>query len=163
MEKVKAGAVERARIDDVPRIHQLINHFADKGEMLHRPLSEIYENIRDYFVYREEDEAVACIALHVLWSDLAEIKAAAVDEDRQLQGVGTQLVQACLDEAGRLGIPSVFCLTYKPEFFERFGMRRVDLMDLPRKVWGECFRCAKFPDCDEIALIVDLDLAEQTK
>ena len=102
---------EKARISDAAQMHQLINYFADKGEMLARPLSEIYENIRDYFVLREGERVIGCAALHVSWSDLAEIKSVAVAEDSQRQGIGDQLIEACLREAKELGIPAVFCLT----------------------------------------------------
>src|SRR3990172_6680692 len=95
--------VEKARVTDAPSIHRLVNSFADRGEMLHRPLSEIYEHIRDYFVIRDGDELVGCAALHVSWEDLAEIKAMAVREEDQNQGVGRLLTQACLDEARGLG------------------------------------------------------------
>lgn len=145
--------VEKAKVSDVSRMHQLINFFADKGEMLPRSLGEIYENIRDYFVIRQDERVIACVALHVSWSDLAEIRSMAVAEEAQKQGIGTQLVEACLNEARELGIDTIFCLTYKPEFFERFGFGQVDKMELPRKVWSECFHCPKFPDCDEVALI----------
>jgi len=139
-------------------MHQLINYFADKGEMLPRPLSEIYENIRDYFVVRQGERVVACAALHVAWLDLAEIKSVAVAEDSQMRGVGVQLIEACLKEAKELGIPTVFCLTYKPAFFEKFGFCQRDKMELPRKVWTECYHCPKFPNCDEVALICHLDV-----
>jgi amino-acid N-acetyltransferase len=144
--------VEKARINDAPRMHELINYFAEKGEMLARSLSEIYENIRDYLVVRENGEVMACAALHVSWSDLAEIKSMAVAEDKQRQGIGNQLVEACLGEAEKLGIATVFCLTYKPAFFEKHGFSQVDKMELPQKVWTECYRCPKFPNCDEVAL-----------
>jgi len=147
---------EKARISDVPQMHKLINSFADKGEMLARSLSEIYENIRDYFVVRQGERVIACVALHVSWSDLAEIKSLAVAEDCQQQGIGDQLIAACLGEAKELGIPTIFCLTYKPAFFERCGFSQVDKAELPHKVWGECYRCPKFPDCDEVALIYHL-------
>jgi len=146
--------IDRARIGDVPQMHELINYFADRGEMLARSLSEIYENIRDYFVLRQSERVIACAALHVMWSDLAEIKSVAVAEDWQKQGVGDQLVMACLNEAKELGIPTVFCLTYKPAFFERRGFSQVDKMELPQKVWTECYRCPKFPNCDEVALSI---------
>ena len=142
-------------------MHRLINYFAARDEMLPRSLSELYENIRDYFVIRQIDRVIACAALHVAWSDLAEIKSVAVAEDNQAQGLGTQLVEACLEEARVLGIPSVFCLTYKPSFFERLGFCQVDKKELPRKVWTECYRCPKFPNCDEVALVCHLDLGEQ--
>jgi len=144
--------VEKAGISDVAQMHQLINYFADRGEMLARPLSELYENIRDHFVIRQGERIIACAALHIIWSDLAEIKSLAVAEDSQEQGIGAQLVEACLNEAKGLGIPTVFCLTYKPPFFEQFGFSQTDKMELPRKVWTECYRCPKFPDCDEVAL-----------
>ncbi len=150
--------VEKARISDVPQMHKLINYFADKDEMLARPLSEIYENIRDYFVVREGERVIACAALHVSWSDLAEIKSLAVAEDSQEQGIGAQLVEACLREARELGIITAFCLTYKPGFFEQCGFSQVEKTELPHKVWGECYRCPKFPNCDEVALIYHLEV-----
>jgi len=145
--------IEKARIQDVGQMHHLINYFADRNEMLARSLSEIYENIRDYFVVREDDKVIACVALHVMWEDLAEIKSLAVAEGSQKRGIGSELVRACLQEARELGLSTIFCLTYKPEFFERASFTRIDKMELPHKVWTECFRCPKFPNCDEVALI----------
>ena len=149
--------MEKARIKDVPQMHQLVNYFADKGLMLPRSLSEIYESIRDYFVVRQGELVIACAALHVSWSDLAEVKSVAVAEESQQQRIGAQLLEACLQEARELGIPTVFCLTYQPTFFEKFGFSQVDKMELPRKVWSECYRCPKFPDCDEVALVCNMD------
>ena len=150
--------VEKAKINDVPQIHQLINYFADRDEMLARSLSEIYENIRDYFVVRQGERITACAALHVSWADLAEVKSLAVAEESQQQGIGARLVEACLREAKGLDIPTVFCLTYQPAFFEKFGFSQVDKMELPRKIWTECYRCPKFPDCDEVALIYNSEV-----
>lgn len=138
---------------DATSMHQMISHFADKGEMLPRALSEIYEDIRDYFVVREGGRVIACAALHVTWVDLAEIRSLAVDEKEQKQRIGSLLIQACLEEAKELGIPRVFCLVRKPAFFEKHGFQLIDKMELPQKVWAECYRCPKFPNCDELALI----------
>jgi len=145
--------VDRAKVSDANSMHRMISHFADKGEMLPRALSEIYEDIRDYFVVREGGQVIACAALHVTWVDLAEIRSLAVDEKEQTQSIGSLLTQACLEEAKELGIPRVFCLVRKPTFFERHGFKLIDKTELPQKVWAECYRCPKFPDCDEVALI----------
>jgi len=145
--------VTKAKINDAASMQKLINYFAAKDLMLARALSEIYENIRDYFVVRDGNQVIGCAALHVNWLDLAEIKSLAVDEKKQRQGIGSSLVQACLDEAKQLGMPTVFCLTYKPAFFEKHDFQLIDKMELPRKVWVECYRCPKFPNCDEVALI----------
>ena len=149
-------SIEKAKIGDVPQIQHLVNSFANKGEMLPRPLSEIYENIRDYFVVRKGDQIVACVALHVSWADLAEIKSLAVDHHIQRKGLGAQLVSACVKEAEFLEIPIIFCLTYKPVFFGKQGFVEVDKMKLPKKVWTECFHCPKFPDCGETAMFYTL-------
>jgi amino-acid N-acetyltransferase len=150
------SGVEKARIGDVTQMHRLINYFAGKEEMLPRPLSELYENIRDYFVVRDGDKVVGCAALHVSWEDTAEIRSVAVVDESQRKGVGVGLVKACLAESRELGIATVFCLTYKPEFFERFSFSQVDKMELPRKVWTECYHCPKFPNCDEVAMVCQL-------
>ncbi|MGP8079342.1 MAG: N-acetyltransferase [Dehalococcoidales bacterium] len=148
--------MEKANISEVPRIHKLVNSFAGRGEMLARPLSEIYENIRDFVVVRKGKRIIGCAALHVLWSDLAEIKSVAVDEKMQRQGIGTVLVTACLRDAEELGITTVFCLTYKPKFFEKLGLKEVEKMTLPQKIWTECYRCSKFPNCDETAMTIQI-------
>jgi len=140
-------------VSDATSMHQMISHFADKGDMLPRALSEIYEDIRDYFVVRKGDRVIACVALHVTWVDLAEIRSLAVDEKEQNQKIGPLLIQACLEEAKELAIPRVFCLVRKPAFFEKHGFKLIDKMELPQKVWVECYRCPKFPNCDEVALI----------
>ncbi len=145
--------VEKARVSDANSMHRMVSYFADKGEMLPRALSDIYEGIREYFVVKEGDQVVACVALHVTWVDLAEIRSLAVAEQEQNQRIGSLLIQACLKEAKELGIPKVFCLVRKPAFFEKHGFQLIDKTELPRKVWAECYRCPKFPDCDEVALI----------
>jgi amino-acid N-acetyltransferase len=148
--------IDKATMADAPQIQGLVSSFAAIGEMLPRPLAEIYEHLRDFFVVREDGRVVACAALHIMWEDLAEVRSLAVVENNQEQGLGLVLVNACLEEARRLGIRTVFALTQQPAFFERLGFQRADMMSLPRKVWGECFRCPKFPNCDEIAVTIDL-------
>ncbi len=150
--------IEKAKISDVSQMHKLINYFADKDEMLPRSLSELYENMRDCFVVKEGDKLLGCVSLHVFWSDLAEIRSLAVAEDSRDKGIGVELVRACMKEAEELGIPTVFCLTYRPDLFKKFDFKQVDKMELPRKVWSECYRCPKFPDCDEVALIYSLEV-----
>ena len=147
------SSIEKAKIGDVPQIQKMVNSFAARDEMLPRPLSEIYENIRDYFVVRKGKTVIGCVALHVSWSDLAEVKSLAVGTRYQKSGLGAQLVAACINEAKELDIPVIFCLTYKPVFFAKQGFVEVDKMKLPKKVWSECFHCPKFPDCGETAMM----------
>ena len=143
-------------MSDVKGIHQLIADYAKKGDMLPRSLADIYENLRDYFVFLEDDgELVGSAAIHIMWEDLAEVRSLAVREGRMRRGVGTKLVESCISEAIVLGIGRVFALTYKPEFFEKLGFHVVDKAELPQKIWTDCLKCSKFPDCDEVALVAD--------
>ena len=148
--------LRKATIDDVEKIYKLINDFAAKNVMLPRSLSELYENIRDYFVFIQDDTLVGCAALHIFWKDLAEIKSVAVMETTQRKGIGRKLVRVCIREAHKLRISKMFVLTYVPEFFEKCGFRRVEKETLPHKIWSECVKCHKFPDCGEIPLILEL-------
>ena len=134
----------------------MIAEYAKKGDMLPRSLADIYENLRDYFVFLGNDgELVGSAAIHIMWEDLAEVRSLAVREGRMRRGVGTQLVESCISEAIVLGIARVFALTYKPEFFAKLGFRIVDKAELPQKIWTDCLKCSKFPDCDEVALVAD--------
>ena len=143
-------------MSDVKGIHDLIAEYARKGDMLPRSLADIYENLRDYFVYLGEDgELVGSAAIHIMWEDLAEVRSLAVREGKMRRGVGTQLVESCISEAIMLGIDRVFALTYKPGFFEKLGFQTVDKAELPQKIWTDCLKCSKFPDCDEVALVAD--------
>lgn len=147
------AVVRKARVEDVPRIQKLIHIFADRGEMLHRSLNELYETMRDFTIVEEDGHIVACAAIHVTWDDLAELKSVAVAPQAQGRGYGKMVVQRCLDEARELGLRRVFALTYKPEFFSRFGFQIIDRSMLPHKVWGECIKCHKFPNCNETAMM----------
>ena len=69
-------------------------------------------------------------------------------------------MRACVEEGRALGLTRLFALTYRPGFFERLDWEQADVMNLPRKVWNECYRCPKFPGCDEIAMTLDLQPAE---
>lgn len=149
--------IRKARISDVRSIHVLVMHFADQGLLLPRSLSEIYDHLRDYTVIETSDNnIVGVIALNICWEGLAEVKSLAVREDYQEQGIGRQLVEHCLSEAVVLGIYRVFTLTYQPKFFEKLGFKLVDKSSLPQKIWADCIKCPKFPDCDEVALLLEL-------
>jgi len=148
--------IRKANIKDIKQIQALINFFAKKNIMLPRSLNELYENIRDFWVVQEKGVVTGCCALHISWDDLAEIKALAVKKQQQRQGLGRQLVAACTSEAKELGAKKVFVLTYRPEYFRKFGFKRIKHSSLPHKIWAECINCPKFPSCQEVAMVKKL-------
>ncbi|RJO64448.1 MAG: N-acetyltransferase [Candidatus Omnitrophota bacterium] len=137
-------------------IQGLINSFAKKDLMLARSLNELYETIRDFWIYEDKGKIVGCCALHISWDDLAEVKSLAVKKEKQHKGIGRELVLTCIGEARVLGAKKLFVLTYKPDYFKKFGFVKINHSQLPHKIWVECIRCAKFPDCQETALIKKL-------
>ena len=148
--------IRKARVEDIKQIQEIINAFAKQDLMLPRSLNELYENLRDFWVVEDKKKVVGCAALHISWDDLAEVKSVAVARSKQKKGFGRILVSACLNEAKEMGARKVFVLTYKPEYFKKFGFKRVKHADLPHKVWAECINCCKFPNCQEIALLKSL-------
>jgi amino-acid N-acetyltransferase len=118
-------------------------------------MSELYAQIRDFLVIEDDatGEVVGCGALHVVWEDLAEIRSLAVRISRQREGIGSRLTEALLQEAREMGINQVFVLTYRVKLFERLGFHQMDKSLLPHKIWADCIRCTKFPECDETALV----------
>jgi amino-acid N-acetyltransferase len=118
-------------------------------------MSELYSQVRDFIVSEDDGsgEIVGCGALQIVWEDLAEIRSLAVQTEYQGQGVGTALIEALLEESGQMGVSKVFVLTYRPELFQRLGFALMDKSLLPHKIWADCIRCTKFPECDEIALV----------
>ncbi|HPW35242.1 MAG: Amino-acid acetyltransferase [Syntrophorhabdus sp. PtaB.Bin027] len=145
--------LRKASIKDIKSIHSIVNSAAAKGEMLARSLGELYDNMRDYFVYEERGKVIGAGALHICWEDLAEIRSLCVTESSRGKGIGRMLVEACMEEAKELNIAKVFLLTYQEEFFGKCGFTLVDKKELPQKIWSDCIRCPKFPECDEIAMM----------
>jgi amino-acid N-acetyltransferase len=147
--------IRKAWVLDVKNIHKLLSTFSDRGEILPRPLSEIYDNLRDYCIFCDEKQKtiIGTCAVHITWEDLAEIRSLAVKEEFTKRGIGRKLVERCISEARDLGIHRVFVLTYKREFFEKVGFHLVDKSSLPHKIWADCLKCVKFPDCDETAMM----------
>lgn len=146
----------KAVISDVKAIHTFINTFARKEIVLPRPLNDIYEHVRDFFVVENNGNIIGACSLHILWEDLAEIRSLVVSESDRKKGIGRQLVRKCISEAQKLGIYKVFALTYTPHFFLKMGFKEIDKAELPQKIWGDCMRCPKFPECDEFAVIKQL-------
>jgi amino-acid N-acetyltransferase len=151
--------IRKALIEDVRHIHKLLSHYANQGLLLPRSLSELYDHLRDFFVAIDpsgENHIVGACALGICWEDLAEIRSLAVVENRKGRGIGSQLVEACMHEARSLGLKRIFTLTYSPEFFIRLGYKEVEKSILPHKIWADCLKCPKFPDCDEIAMVIEI-------
>lgn len=149
--------IRKPKLTEVVQIKRLLDTAAKEGQVLPRPVMELYETVRDFVVYVDEQGMAGCCALHIDMENLAEIRSLVVRPDLQREGIGTKLLNACLDEARSLEISRVFALTRAPGFFLRHGFSEIDKHELPHKVFQDCVRCPLFPDCDEVAVVRHLD------
>jgi amino-acid N-acetyltransferase len=150
--------IRKATVQDVKTIHGMLMQLSKQGYLLPRSYTELYSHLRDFFVLApvEKGPILGCCALSITWENLAEIRSLGVAEELRGRGWGKRLVEACLSEAVTLGFFRIFTLTYKTAFFEKVGFVEVSKDVLPQKVWSECIKCPKFPECDEIAMLLEL-------
>ena len=149
----------KAIIQDVISIHKILSYYVNQDILLPRSFADLYEHIRDFYV-EDSSEAngnlIGICSLIVSWKDLGEIRSLSVIESSQNHGIGSKLVEKCLKEAVELGLSRVFALTLRKNFFADLGFEEIDKTLLPHKIWADCIKCPKFPNCDEIAMIISV-------
>lgn len=158
---MESELIRKARIEDAKKMAELINYYAKQGTMLPKPLSRLYENIRDFSVIEENGEIIGCGALHIYWENLAEVRSLVITHNNQRKGLGKKLVDYLLNDARQFNIGVVFALSYKPEFFKKLGFHEVEKESLPHKIWKDCLDCPHFPNCKETALKIHLSGEEE--
>ena len=149
--------VRKPRLTEVTAMKALIDGAADDGNVLQRELPELYENVRDFYVYADEQGVGGLVALHIDMVDLAEVRSLVVRKDVHGGGVGSKLLAAVLEEAAQLDIARVYALTRVPIFFLKNGFSEINKEELPYKVFKDCMRCPLFPGCDEVAVIKEIE------
>ncbi len=149
--------IRKASLKDVKKIHALISEQAKGGHLLARAIADLYSQIRDFSVAVDDDtgEIIGCGALRIVWEDLAEVRSVAVQSQRQGKGVGRKLIETLIEESRTLGIKKVFVLTYRVNLFNKMGFSLMDKGLLPHKIWADCVKCPKFPECDEVAMVME--------
>ena len=145
--------IRRARAEDAPAIHALVHRYAGQDLLLPRPLADIYDRIRDFWVATDKGQVVGCAALRIWWHDLGEVRSLAVAPEAGGHGHGGKLVEAVAHEAQRYGVKVLFALTRIEPWFNTHGFTTVDRRVLYQKVWGDCARCPKRHACDEVAVV----------
>jgi len=151
--------VRPAVIADVPAIYALLDSYAQMGNLLPRSLHELYRHLRDFFVIEIDGKVVACGALEIFTEDLGEVRSLVVADEYKGKGLGHVLVERIIQEARQLGLYRLMALTYVPEFFHHLGFKTVAKNTLPEKVWGICIKCYKYNNCDEVAVLRDVNIS----
>jgi amino-acid N-acetyltransferase len=147
------ASIRRGRVGDAPRLYEMINFYAARGDMLPRPLDYLYNRIREFHVVEAGGEVVGGAALKIIWHNLAEIMSMAVHPDFHGRSLGRRLVESLVQECRDLGIDTICTLTLRPGFFSRLGFREVPKTHLNHKIWQDCDNCSKRDCCDEVPMI----------
>lgn len=141
----------------INKMQQLVLEDVTNGRIIFRSSDEMANTIRSYTLAKDGESIIAFVALHIYTPNLAEVRSLIVDKNYRKKGVGKELVIRALSEAKKLGLDTVFALTYEPGFFKKIGFVETPKEDLPEhKIWADCIKCKHFPICDETALTIKI-------
>ena len=118
--------IRKATIEDIKSIHGLLHRHSHEGDLIPRPLSKLYDHVRDFAVAVDESSGrvVGCCALQFCWEDLGEIRSLVVEPLYRNQGVATALVESCVAEARSFGMTPAFFPDIQGRFFRQIRFRR---------------------------------------
>jgi amino-acid N-acetyltransferase len=131
--------IRRARTSDVPKVKALVDCYASKI-LLEKNLVTLYEAVQEFWVAELDGEVIGCGALHVLWSDLGEVRTVAVHPRVKGRGIGHAIVDRLLEVARELALQRVFVLTFETEFFSRHGFTEIEGTPVTAEVYEEMCR-----------------------
>ena len=141
---------------DVPGILALVNEHVRRGDLLPRTAESIHNTIGNWLVGEQDGSIVACVSLLYYTAVLAEVRSLAVSDGVKGQGWGRAIVDALLAKAQEDDVPTVFALTRAVKFFERVGFSITERERFPEKVWRDCHVCPLLHNCDETAVILQI-------
>ncbi|GLX83911.1 bifunctional protein ArgH [Thalassotalea loyana] len=133
-QRAAAMSVRRAKMSDVDKIHQLVDDWSNKGEILPRTRDNIIHDIQNFVVAELDGQVVGCASLYIYQTDLAEIRSVVIDEAFHGQGQGQALVQYLLEFAHQMELGKIIVLTYIPEYFSQLGFSLIEKSSLPENI-----------------------------
>jgi amino-acid N-acetyltransferase len=131
--------VRRARTSDVPAIKHLVDTYSGRI-LLEKNLVTLYEAVQEFWVAELAGEIVGCGALHVLWSDLGEVRTVAVSRSVKGRGIGHLIVDRLIGVARELQLQRLFVLTFETEFFSAHGFTEIEGTPVTAEVYEEMCR-----------------------
>lgn len=133
--------IRRARTGDVQRIQQLVEPLVQRRILLGKETVTFYESVQEFRVAEDaEGRLIGCGALHVMWSDLGEVRTLAVEDGWLGRGVGRALLTRLEVDARELGLDRLFCLTFEVGFFARNGFVDMGVETVDPQLYAELVR-----------------------
>lgn len=123
---------------DVHAISELVQPYAAEQILITKHLVAYFEDVQEFLIAEDaNEEVIGCGAIHVMWSDLAEIRTLAVHPAWVGRRVGHKLLDALIDQARAMGLERLFCLTFEVEFFTSHGFVEIEGTPVDQEVYDE--------------------------
>lgn len=133
--------IRPATTRDVTAIQALVQPFVQRRILLGKETVTFYEAVQEFRVAETDaGEIIGCGALHVMWSDLGEVRTLAVAESWLGHGVGHALLTRLEQDARELGLSRLFCLTFEVDFFSRHGFSDLGEETIDPNLYAELVR-----------------------
>jgi len=121
--------IRSAHYDDLDGIQALLEPFIQARKLLKRLESELILLMANGFVAEQPGTAtqngkpkiVGFAAVEIYSRKLGEIQCLAVDDGYQGRGIGSDLVRACVERAGKKGILEVMAISASDDFLRKLG------------------------------------------
>ena len=149
--------IRHANAEDVEAIFELLDNYAKQRLLLGRSREDLLYHIKNFVVAELDGQVIACCALRDFGHQLYEVRSLAVDSRHSGKGLGSRIVAHLVDARRNKGACRIFALTYHPALFTRLGFHPVAKELFPPKIWCDCSLCPKKDQCDEDAVMLDID------
>ena len=113
--------IRDATPSDISELQRFLCPFVEAKYILPRTNEDLGVLIRHGFVADGEQEIVGFAAIEIYSRKLAEVQALAVAPELQGQGVGSALVQCCIERARNEGVLELMAITVTDNLFRRAG------------------------------------------
>jgi len=149
--------LQKAQIEDVQPVVELVDYWAKAGEHLPRKATEIFNHLSQFWVIKDvQGKVLAVGSLIPMGNQLVEVRSLGVSPEMVGSGIGQSMIMALESAASNLGYSTIFALTRVPSSFITQGYKQVDISTLPQKALVDCQMCPKQTACDEVAVIKNI-------
>ena len=107
--------------EDIPSIQMLLNEYVLQKKLLRRTRQELAMLATNGFVATADEEVVGFAAVEIYSRKLGEIQCLAVAEAYQGRGIGSKLVELCVERAREKGILEVMAISSSEHFLQKLG------------------------------------------
>jgi amino-acid N-acetyltransferase len=120
-ESIPVPSIRSATAQDLKKIDLFLADFVAAGRVLPRTIDELELLIPTGFIAELNGQIVGFVTLEIYSKKLAEIRSLCVRPIMQGQGIGKNLINACIELATSRNVFEVMAITSTEDFFRNCG------------------------------------------